>query len=479
MNEENSLKEFWIKYNSFIINSLILIIILLIIFFSFYPGIMTYDGNFQWNEVQSNSITNIHPFFSTYFLFLLSKLHNTTVTAVLYQILLFSLAWGYLCQSIKCFRKQEYLKYLITLIVGLTPLISIYQITLWKDIMYTSYLFCIGIMLFNFSKRNYSSSSYAIFGILCVLVFSYRFNGIIVSLLIILMLVAIILKKYRFRRLDKNSLKNILIIFISFFVVLLMVSTLKQIVVGKTTEKIKDSDNEEVSLSSIDSYMVWMMGAHIEDNNVKDKEDLKFLNKIIPVEEWKKSYNPYLINNTTLAENFDKSYVFKNNSKFRKVFLKYTKRYPLTIVKHYIKSDGILINPISMIKGYVYVFDFSESYNPKGFYQKTNSKIPFVQKKYTALINITLKRPFIIFYQPAFILYVTVALTVILSLKIYGKRIWLFVTPMLFNTLSLLPINLAQDLRYVYINYLTFFGILLTFAINYKSIFYSKIKLKH
>ena len=166
-----------------------LAIILLIIFFSFYPGIMTYDGNFQWDEVQSNSITNIHPFFSTYFLFLLSKLHNTTVTAILYQILLFSLAWGYLCQSIKCSRKQEYLKYLVTLIVGLTPLISIYQITLWKDIMYTSYLFCIGIMLFNFSKRNYSSSkiSYAIFGILCVLVFSYRFNGIVVSVLILIL----------------------------------------------------------------------------------------------------------------------------------------------------------------------------------------------------------------------------------------------------------------------------------------------------
>ena len=102
------------------------------------------------------------------------------------------------------------------------------------------------------------------------------------------------------------------------------------------------------------------------------------------------------------------------------------------------------------------------------------SKIPFIQRKYTTLINITLKKPFIIFYQPAFVLYSTIILTFILSLRVCGKKIWLFISPMLFNTLSLLPINLAQDLRYVYINYLTFFGILLMFIINYRKIFIRK-----
>ena len=240
----------------------------------------------------------------------------------------------------------------------------------------------------------------------------------------------------------------------------------------------KIDNKNEVSLSSIDSYMLWMMSAHLKNNNIKDKNDLEFLNNIIPIEEWKNVYNPYLINNTTLAKHFDKNYVFRNNSKFRKIFLKYTKQYPLTIIKHYLKSDGMLINPVSMMKGYIYVFDFSEWDNPKGFYQKTTSKIPFIQEEYTELINITLEKPFIIFYQPAFILYVTIVLTFILSLKVYGKKIWLFIFPMLFNTLSLLPINLAQDLRYVYINYLTFFGILLMFVINYKHVFCKNKRIK-
>lgn len=462
-----------IKKKQCIINFLISFITIFLIFLVFYPGIMTYDGNFQWEEVQSGLITNSHPFFSTYFMYLLSKIHNTTTIIILYQIILFSLIWGFLCQSLKCSKKQEYIKYIFTTIMCLTPLISIYQITLWKDIMYTSYLFCIGIMLFNFSKNSYEASiiDYIVFGILCMLVFSYRFNGMIVSILIILLLVVILLKKYKTKKVTKNNIKKASVIFITFIISLSFVIFLKNTIINETNKKIekenKVADKNEVSLSSIDSYILWMMSAHLKNDNIKDKNDLKFLNSIIPIEEWKNVYNPYLINNTTMAEHLNKQYIVKYNNRFRKIFIKYSKKYPLTIANHYLKSDGMLINPISMIKGYVYVFDFSEW---GSFYEKTNSKMPFIQKKYTELINITLKRPFIIFYQPAFILYIIIILTTILAKKVYGKRIWLFITPMLFNTLSLLPINLAQDLRYVYINYLTFFGIILMFIVNYKKL---------
>ena len=64
-----------------------------------------------------------------------------------------------------------------------------------------------------------------------------------------------------------------------------------------------EKDNKEikeVSCSTFDSYLVWMMGSHLREKNVKDKSDLEFLNNIIPIKEWKKVYNPYLINNTNL-----------------------------------------------------------------------------------------------------------------------------------------------------------------------------------
>lgn len=480
MNLKIKIKSFWLNYSSFIINSLIPILSLVIIFLAFYPGIMTYDGNFQWNEVQTKLITNFHPFLSTYFLFLLSKIHNTTTIVVLYQIVLFSFIWGYLCQSIKCNKEQEKIKYVFTIIISFLPIVSIYQITLWKDIMYTSYLMCIAIMLFNFSRKNYKFSviNCIVFGILCMLVFSYRFNGMIVSILIIIMLFIILLKKYKNKKITSNSMKRFTIILFSFSASLFLVIILKNSVINNTHKKLLQSekivDKEEVTLSSIDSYMLWIMSAHLKDENVKDKKDLEFLNHIIPINEWKTSYNPYLINNTSLAKHLNKRYLVNNVYRFRTIFIKYSKKYPFTVVSHYLKSDGLLIDPLSMKKGYVYIFDFKEWGDNKGFYGKTNSKICFIQNKYTQLINITMKKPFVIFYQPAFILYITIILTSILAKKIYDKKIWLFIVPMLINTLSLLPINLAQDLRYVYINYLTFFGILLMFIINYRKIFIRK-----
>ena len=457
---------------TFLINILISLIILLIILFAFYPGIVTIDGEYQWSEVQNGIITNSHPFFSTYFMYLLSKIHNSVTIVILYQIILISIVWGYLCKSIICSKKQEYIKYCYTILICLFPLIAIYSITLWKDIIYTIYLFCIGIMMFNWSRCNYvfSKLQYVILGVLCTLVFTYRHNGIIVSIMILLLILALSINKYNKRIINKSNLRIVFIIFISFIISLITILIPKNIILNNSQKK-----NKSVSISTIDSYMLWMFGAHITDDNITDKNDLDFLNNIIPIDEWKKSYSPYLVNNTTLSRNLNIKYIVDNEQKFQNLFIKYSIKYPNTIIRHYLKSDGLLINPVSMMKGYVYVYSFRElKYLPE--YAQLRSKIPILKNNYIKVVNLTLNKPFIIFYQPAFILYVTIILTIILSIKVYGKKIWLFIAPMLFNTVSLLPINLAQDLRYVYINYLTFFGILLMFIINYKKIFTSKKK---
>ena len=49
----------------------------------------------------------------------------------------------------------------------------------------------------------------------------------------------------------------------------------------------------------------------------------------------------------------------------------------------------------------------------------------------------------------------------------HEKKYFLLLTPALANSLPLFLINLAQDLRYVYINYLTLIFVLLIFVNNY------------
>ena len=180
-----------------------------------------------------------------------------------------------------------------------------------------------------------------------------------------------------------------------------------------------------------------------------------------------------MINNTGLTPNLNKEFLVKNSSKFEKLFLKYSFRNPLTIFIHYLKADSLLIDPFASFHGYVYVYCFPEMWMLPD-YTVIRPKFKLVNNIYNKIVGYSLKKPFIMFYQPAFILYLSLIITFILAKRVYGKRIWLFSLPMILNIISLLPINLAQDLRYVYINYWTFYGLLLLFIINYKKIFKRK-----
>lgn len=454
----------------------IVFFLLFLILLGFYPGIVSYDGNNQWQQVQSGIITNAHPFFSTFFMLILSKIWNRVTIMIIYQILLFAFTWSYLVKVLDLKdKKQRILSYITTTIIVLIPITCIFEITLWKDIIYTSYLLICGIMFFELSRNNYKLSiwKYSLIGLMIAMVFSYRHNGMIVAILLLIIFYIVCIRKYIKKKMDKINFKRSFLVFATFVFIIFLISIPKKIILNESDKKIKKDSTYSESYSTIDGYMLWMMGAHIKDNNIKNAKDKKFLNKIIPIKDWKKVYDPYLINTTSLAKTLNKKYVIEKSSKFESIFLKYTKKYPFTIVRHYFSSDALLFNPVSSMYGYVYVYCFPEMSNlPE--YTIFRPKLPFVKSFYMKIINISLIKPLNIFYQPAFILYFSLILLIVLTKKVYGKKIWLFSLPMLLNTLSLTPINLAQDLRYVYINYLTFYGLVLMVIINYKEIFSKK-----
>lgn len=456
--------------------TIIVFLLLLVILLGFYPGIVSYDGNNQWQQVQSGIITDAHPFFSTFFMLILSKIWNSVTIVIIYQIILFSISWGYLCKLIKPNTKKErIIMYIATICIVLYPLTSLYNITLWKDIIYTDYLFLCGIMLYDWSisDNNFKKSKYIILGIIISMIFNYRHNGVIVAILLIITFYIICIKKYRKKTISKKELKKSILVFLSFFIISIMIYIPKKIIVNDSQEKLKNSPDYIESYSTIDGYMLWMMSAHIKENNITSKKDREFLNKIIPLDEWIESYNPYLINNTHNTPNLNRKYLINHNKKFEKLFIKYSLKNPSTILNHYLRSDALLINPVSSLDGYVYVYCFKElDYLPS--YTEIKPIIPFIKDIYIKLSDLSLNKPFIIFYEPAFIFYLSLIISYILYKKVYGKKIWLYLLPMILNFISLLPINLAQDLRYVYINYLTFYGLIMMFAINIKKIIQKK-----
>lgn len=444
------------KYLLFIIPIIIFAFVLL----GFWPGIYTYDGNNQWGQVVSGDINNAHPFLSTYFILLISKIWNSQTIVIIYQIILFSIIWYIICKDLLN-EKKSYKSILIyTIIMCLVPIISIYAITVWKDIIYSYYLLLISYFLYKGAKVDfdYKSSSLIIMGLLLGLVFSYRHNGMIVSILLLLFLLIIFIRK-------KINYKKCLIIFITFIAFLGIVSVPKNYYLSRSDKEI-DKDS---TVSIMDNYMTWIMGTYIVNDYISD-DDLDFLNNYIEIDEWEKVYNAYLINATNLAETKDNKFINQNIDKFHDMFIKYTIKHPSAFATHYLKADALLWSPFPI--GYVYQYDFKLWGPDYGFANDNSSKILIFKKIYEKAITITMKRPIrIILYQPATIMYISFILLFILSKATKNKKFWFLCIPMIANIISLLPINLAQDLRYVYINYLTLAYVGLMCVVNFKDIF--------
>lgn len=437
------MKQYIKEHKKNIIIFLIPFLIFMLMLLVYYPGIVPYDGNNQWQQVQSGVINNGHPFFSTYFMYLLSKIVNHHIIVLLFQITIFSLFWMIMCHKTRT--ENNYKKQIIyTIFISLIPIISLYAITLWKDILYSYYLMMLGFMTYDISKKdfkNIKNYEFIIIGLLSFLVFSYRHNGMLVAILYMIIFVIIYVVK------NKRDFKKIFIFILTFILLFGIVSIPKKIYLDKS-----NSLNTQESISTIDMYMTWIYGKYIKED-VVSKKDLKFLNNVIDIKYWKTVYNDYLINDTFMPDKVDEEFINKHSKQYRDTFIKYSLKYPNLLVDHYLKADALLIDINSMDEGYLYSFPF-ENWEYLSFEQLVYSKIPILERIYTKGINVSFMTPFKYFYQPGLILYICIILAIYIAKRFKDKKIWYLLITMFLNTLSLLPTNVAQDLRYVYINYL-------------------------
>lgn len=434
------------------------------IFLCYYPGILTYDSNVQWNEVITGNLTNSHPFLSTYFMYLLSKIHETTTIVILYQIFLSALTITRIYKITREKNTNHYIEIISCIIIALIPIISIYTITLWKDIIYSYYLINYGIYLYEWdkSKYNFKNYKYIIMALLLFLVFNYRLNGMIVATLLLILTFIIMIRK----KINKKVISKYIIAFLIFNLILM---------IPKNYYLSKVEKDNSVSIGTLNSYMIWIYGGYLNSNVEMEKDEKDFLNKIADTKNWGNIYSGYLINHTNMMD-INKEYLLENNKKFRKYFLKTTIDNPLEFIKHYLRADSLLIAPIT--HGYIYSYDFSDWGEESNFDSKTTPVIKGFNNIYDKIINFTLNCKYInILHNPANILYLSIILVVVLNIIDKTKKYTLVILPMLFNTISLLPINIAQDLRYVYINYLTLVFIIIL-ILNKIPIIIKKIRKK-
>lgn len=422
----------------------IMVLLLTVSLLALYPGIITIDGNNQWKQVESSNIQTNHPFFSTFFWWSLTKLWDSPTVLVVFQIILLSTIWTFICNQLNS-KGTIKRKIIYTIIMCFVPIIFAYAVSTWKDVIYSYMLLLLALMFYIGVKKDFKYTYRDIF-IICisiVWIMCYRYNGIIAGVLSILTFFIIFLRK-------KVGWKKIGISFIILITIL---------GVCKLPEKImyKPDESENTGTGTVNDIILFTLASLVKEGKIDDPNDLAVIDSIYPIEKMKEEYDPYVANPTSFSEYYNREAYAPKTKEVTKILIKYAFKHPMTIIRHYLKVDNLLIGP-TLKDGYVYIYEFSywETKYSGNFDEIVNPIWQTGYKIYLALINFsTTTAVSEYFHMPANMMYLSIILMIIYCKKFKDKRYFLVLLPMLYNTISLLPINVAQDLRYVYINYLT------------------------
>lgn len=449
------------KNRLLIINFIIIFSLLFISFIAFYPAIMTSDSQDQWNQILTGSFKNTHPAFYTWLVSLLTIFWKSPAVLSVFQIFIFSFIWTYGIKTVVGIKDKYNLfewifPTIMTFIVGLFPLNGIFAVTFWKDILYSYILLLYLIWIYKIfiQNINVAKKQWIILIILSIIISTFRHNGIIVALLLLIM---IGLKIY-FN--DKKSRKEIIKYFLIFFAIYAFISVI-------FVPHLLKAEKSNPIFSR--APMIHMTGKLLSTDSITDENDLAFLNNIISIDDWKNLYNNYSHNTLMFSGKINRKYLINNSSQFIKITIKSVLHNPKPIVSHYIELTSIVwsINERSDAHTNAIVNQIYESDLSKKLGLETKPISKKINKKYNEILKNISLTPVLktICCRPALYMYLSFIIVALLCFISKSKKFLSLLSPMIFNICSILPILTDQDTRYFYITFLTFFFIILMFGI--------------
>ncbi len=187
----------------------------LIYWLAFFPGIMSFDSVYQWDQLATFKITNMHPAINTILMWMLTRIWYSPAIISLFQVIFASLVIGYGLNSIlKVSRLPAYIFIALAIIISANPIVGLMDVTLWKDVLYGFLVLLLSIFMFNIVSSDgewvLKTRNFILLGCTVAGVWLVRFNGYpiaVASLITIL----IIYKKY-YKHLVYSSLIALTII---------------------------------------------------------------------------------------------------------------------------------------------------------------------------------------------------------------------------------------------------------------------------
>lgn len=295
------------KINVFLIASLIIFICWLPYFLIYYPGLFTNDSIAELNMIVNNfsTISDHHPVIHLLFMAIpynlgMALFNNSVIAASLItitQMVIMSLIFGKFIDFLYKRRVNKYILLIVLLYFAIIPVHAFYSISNWKDIIFSGLVLLLTMELVKLLEKEKITfrNSYT-FIIVSILTVFFRNNAI--YMYIILAFVTLIV----FR-------KQIKIVSI----MLLMVFSVYFIIKGPVYNYF------DVKLSSSTEYLaipLQQIGRMAYKEVKFTEEEEKLINKLIPVDTLKRSYNPEIVDSIKFNDEYNAEVFEKNKFKY-------------------------------------------------------------------------------------------------------------------------------------------------------------------
>lgn len=429
--------------------------LLTIALLALWPGLYTSDSYDQYNQAQTGVVNTAHPVFHTFTIWLVNLVHHSRAMLPLFQIFIFSLMWTVICGYIRRLfgnrKKVFYAQVAFIGIICLLPVIYTYSISAWKDVLYSYGLLSLAFLLFvgSYKKFNYSILEIVCTSIFLALTVAYRHNGIVPALVI---LAALLIGMFKY----KASIRKIITL-----VALSVVFYALTIFVPRMFLEVHTSESNPKTGVSI-----FYMAGFINSGVKIDDQEQRVLYKIMPKQYWFSDYYQYSYVPIGFSEHINHEAANDYTEQVFDMALKYSLRHPVISAKQFFKVNNMAWNVYWPLEG---AYKTTPAINAMPLSKNSledgerTSKLEFLNNEMRLNIDYTLDSTIAqtLFYRPALYMYFSVAIAAFMAFKTRRRHYWLLVVPMLSNLPAILVFGLTQDMRYLYINVLTFFLVLL------------------
>ena len=299
------------KINIFLIASLIIFICWLPYFLIYYPGFFTNDSIAELNMIVNNfsTISDHHTVIHLLFMAIpynlgMALFNNSVIAASLItitQMVIMSLIFGKFIDFLYKRGVNKYILLIVLLYFAIIPVHAFYSISNWKDIIFSGLVLLLTMELVKLlEKKKITFRNSYTFIIVSILTVFFRNNAI--YMYIILAFVTLIV----FRKQIKIVSIMLLTVFAVYFIIKGPVYNYFDVKMSSSTEYL-----------AIPLQQIGRMAYKGVDFT---EEEEKLINKLIPVDTLRESYNPEIVDSIKFNDEYNAEVFEKNKFEYLKLW---------------------------------------------------------------------------------------------------------------------------------------------------------------